>query len=157
VNSAERHKQADDEDDSTPDEHDSEMRSREVDYPLGPRLRREPLRTVASCSRLPNPRVLLVLPKSNNRINGSRFDRRQTAGHQGGGCQTTSDQGDGYRILRLDSIQHAAHDATNTERRHYANADTKEDVNHRLSDDHERDSSRPSANGDAHRRLPGAA
>jgi hypothetical protein len=50
----------------------------------------------------------------------------------------------------LNSIEHAAHDATDTERSRYAGGDAQEDVNHRLSDDHERDSGRPSANGDPH-------
>src|SRR3954471_8846844 len=96
----------------------------------------------------PNPRVLLPPAKGNNRAHSSRFGRRQGAGYERGGRQTNSDQGNRCRILGLNSIEDAAHDATNTERSRYAHSDAQEDVNHRLSDDHERDSSRPSANGD---------
>src|SRR6185295_534848 len=68
-------------------------------------------------------RSSLLGSESPHRIDAGGSGRRQAAGYQGGSRQTNSDQGDSWRIVWLDSIEHAAHDATNTKRGQYAHSD----------------------------------
>ena len=82
--------------------------------------------------RRPDPCVLLLLSKGNNGINTSRFGGRQIAGYQGGDRQTDSDHQDGWRIVRFNAIEHAAHEATSTECPRDTHSDAQEHVSHRL-------------------------